>query len=127
MRKIACVVIALAATLLVAQPALSTCQARADQRVVLYGAGDDPGVFLWDSRFRLRAYHIATFDEAQAMLPRALLAGGGTRAVIMRCLARYVQAPYGLGFDDAVEVRILSGPLRGRTGWVSGSDARRVR
>jgi len=126
MRKVACVAFALLAVLVAANPALAVCRSRTSARVVLYGGGDDPGVFLWDSRFRLRAYHLATFDEAQAMLPRALLVRGGTRAVVIACLPNFVQARYGLGLDDAVDVKILSGPMRGVSGWISGSDIRRL-
>ncbi len=127
MRSAAHVALALAVAMFVALPAFASCRLHAGQRVVLYGTGDDPGVFLWDSRFRLREYHHATFDEARAMLPRALFVAGGTRAIVLLCLQSFVQAPYGLGVDDAVEVRVLSGPLHGRTGWVAGSDAQTLR
>lgn len=126
MRKAACAALAIAAALLTASPALPECHVRGSDRVVLYGGGDDPGVFLWDSRFRLRAYHLATFDEAEALLPRALLVRPGTRAIVIGCLRDFVQARYGLGFEDAVNVRILSGPLHGRVGWISASDMRRM-
>ncbi|HEY9086066.1 MAG TPA: hypothetical protein VIN40_09080 [Candidatus Tyrphobacter sp.] len=100
------------------------CRMHPGLQVVLYGVGDDPGVFLWDSRFRLRAYHAASFDEAQALLPHALLVGGGTRAVVLSCFTNFVQPKYRLFPDNAVDVRVLTGSLRGRTGWVLGGDAR---
>lgn len=102
----------------------AACRIHANEHVVLYGVGDDPGVFLWDSRFRLRAYHAASFDEAQALLPHALLVSGGARAVVISCYANFVQPKYRLFPDDAVDVRVLTGALRGRTGWVIGGDAR---
>lgn len=125
MRSLA--VLAALVVLLAPVPSRGTCRLHPSQKIVLYGAGDDPGVFLWNSQFRLRAYHVATFDEAQTMVLRALLVSGGTRAVVVRCLKDYVTAPYGLGLDDAVDVRITSGPLRGRTGWIAGSDVRAFR
>ena len=125
MRRFACALFAAVAFFGAASPAHAACRER-DAHVVLYGGGDDPGVFLWDSRFRLRAYHLATFDEAEAMLPRARLVRGGTRAFVLVCLPNFVQAPYGLGVADAVDVRIISGPLRGVTGWVSGADMRHI-
>ncbi len=120
----ACVLALVAA--LSSSPASASCHVHPRQRVVLYGTGDDPGVFVWDSRFGLRAYHLATFDEAQEMLPRALLVAGGTRAVVLRCIADFVVAPFGLGVEDAFEVKIVTGPQRGRSGWVSGSDVKDI-
>jgi hypothetical protein len=105
-------------------PVLASCLVHPRERVVLYGVGDDPGVFLWDSRFRLRAYHAASFDEAQALLPHALLLGGGTRAIVIRCYRNDVQPKYSLTPDDAVDVLVLSGPDRGHSGWVIGGDVR---
>jgi hypothetical protein len=125
-RSLASVALALLAFLSLAAPSPAACRVRPHARVVLFGTGGDPGVLLWDSRFRLRAYHLATFDEAQAMLPRALLVTGGTRAVVLRCMSNFVQARYGLGLDNALEVRVLTGRLRGTTGWVAGSDARKL-
>jgi len=116
-----CIAIVLSASSAVA------CPKHALERVVLYGTGGDSDVLLWDSRFRLREYHLATFDEAQAMLPRALLVRGGARALVLHCLRDYVQARYALGLDDAVDVRIVSGPQRGTTGWISGADVRYMR
>jgi hypothetical protein len=113
-----------AAAMLAIAPASASCRARAHERVVLYGSGEDPGVFVWATRFGLRAYHIATFDEAQEMAPRALLVSGGTRAIVIRCVPHYVVAPFGLGVDDAVYVEILTGRSAGRVGWVSGSDVK---
>jgi len=124
MRELARVGAALLLALLCSLPAAAACRLRVRERIVLFGLGADPGVFLWDSRFRLRAYHAASFDEAQGMLPRALLVRAGTRAIVIWCLPRFVQPRYGMTLDDAVEVRILTGPLHGQTGWVLGSDAR---
>lgn len=122
MRRIVEIVTVLA--LLLSTPAIASCRLHPRERIVLYGAGDDPDVLLWDSQFRLRAYGVATFDEAHAMLPRAIFVHAGTRAVVIRCLGGFLQAPYGLGLDDAVDVRVLSGPQRGVTGWIAGSDAK---
>ncbi len=102
--------------------AIAACHVHPRERVVLFGVGDDPGVFLWDSRFRLRAYHSTSFDEAQALLPHALLLAAGTRAIVITCYRNDVQPKYSLSPEDAVEVRVLTGPQRGRTGWVIGGD-----
>ncbi|MGH7737838.1 MAG: hypothetical protein ACREMP_08230 [Candidatus Tyrphobacter sp.] len=123
MRRLAAIVLALGLFASFAAPARA-CGVVPRGSVVLYGGGDDPAVLLWSSRFNLRAYHRATFDEAQSLVQRAQFVRAGTRARIVGCMRGFVRAPYGLGLDDAVEVRILSGPLRGKSGWISGSDIR---
>jgi hypothetical protein len=110
--------------MLCALPAMAACRIHSREQVVLFGAGDDPGVFVWDSRFRLRAYHAGTFDEAQALLPHALLVRGGTRAIVIRCYRNDVEPRYSLSLDDAVEVRLVTGSQHGSVGWVLGRDVR---
>lgn len=122
MRKTAALL--LIALLAAAQPALADCRLHRGERVVLYSTTDDPSVLLWDSRARLRAYHAASFDEAQAMLPHAVLVAPGTRAAVISCVANYVVSPIFHEPDDAVGVVIMSGPQHGLTRWVLGSDIR---
>jgi hypothetical protein len=94
------------------------------QHVVLYSTTDDPSVLIWDSRVRLRDYHAASFDEAQALLPHALLVAPGTHADVVSCVADYVTSPIFQQPDDAVGVLIVTGPQHGATRWVLGSDVR---
>jgi len=105
-------------------PAMADCTWHRGQHVVLYGTTDDPSVLIWDSRARLRAYHAASFDEAQAMLPHAILVGPGTHADIVSCVANYIESPIFHTPDDAVGVVVTSGPKRGLIRWVLGSDVR---
>lgn len=105
-------------------PALADCSWHHGEHVVLYGTTDDPSVLIWDSRARLRAYHEASFDEAQAMLPHATLVGPGTRAQVLSCVANYVESPVFHSPDDALGIVISSGPKRGLIRWVLGSDVR---
>ena len=79
---------------------------------------------IWDSRARLREYHAASFDEAQAMLPHALLVAPGTRATVVSCVPNFVESPIFHSPDDAIGVVISTGPQRGITRWVLGSDVR---
>ena len=65
-----------------AQPAFADCKVHRGDHVVLYSTADDPSVLIWDSRARLRAYHAASFDEAQAMIPHAILVSPGSSATI---------------------------------------------
>ncbi len=104
--------------------ASADCRLHRGQHVVLYSTTDDPSVLIWDSRDRLREYHAASFDEAQAILPHALLVSPGTRAVVVSCVAGYVESPVFHGPDDAIGVVISTGPQRGLTRWVLGSDVR---
>jgi len=104
--------------------ASADCRLHRGQHVVLYSTTDDPSVLIWDSRDRLREYHAASFDEAQAMLPHALLVSPGTRAVVVSCVAGYVESPVFHSPDDAIGVIISTGPQRGLTRWVLGSDVR---
>jgi hypothetical protein len=104
--------------------ASADCRLHRGQHVVLYSTTDDPSVLIWDSRERLREYHAASFDEARAMLPHALLVSPGTRAVVVTCVAGYVESPVFHSPDDAIGVVVSTGPQRGLTRWVLGSDAR---
>lgn len=122
MRKAALALLMLLAGTLAS--ASADCRLHRGQHVVLYSTTDDPSVLVWDSRERLREYHAASFDEAQAMLPHALLVSPGTRAVVVTCVAGYVESPIFHSPDDAIGVVISNGPQRGLTRWVLGSDAR---
>lgn len=104
----------------------ANCRVHAGDKVVLYSAGGDPSVFVWDSPVRLRDYNAATYDEAQAMSIRATLVAPGTRALVASCRASFVQSPYSDTPDDAVGITIITGPERGRNFWVLGSDVRGV-
>lgn len=112
------------AALVSARLALADCKVHRGDRIVLYSTTDDPSVLVWDSRARLRAYHAASFDEAQAMLPHALLIAPGTRATVVSCVANYVESPIFSQPADALGIVISSGPQRGATRWVLGSDVR---
>ena len=125
MRKAAlALLLLLAATLASAN---ADCRLHRGEHVVLYSTTDDPSVLIWDSRERLREYHAASFDEAQAMLPHALLVSPGTRAVVVTCVSGYVESPVFHAPDDAIGVVISTGPQRGLTRWVLGSDVRLLR
>jgi hypothetical protein len=113
--------------LLVPHAALADCQVRANDRVVLYGTTDDPDVFVWDSRFRLRDYEGGTFDQMKALLPHATLVRPGTRATVEICVSDFVQSKYVAQPEDAIGIVIIAGPLRGQRGWVLGSAIRELK
>jgi hypothetical protein len=103
--------------------ASADCRLHRSEHVVLYSTTDDPSVLIWDSRTRLRDYSAASFDEAQAMLPHAILVAPGTHATVISCVPNYVESPI-FPQADAIGVVITSGPERGLTRWVLGSDVR---
>lgn len=104
--------------------AWADCRVHKGEHVVLYSTTDDPSVLMWDSRARLRAYHAASFDEAQALLPHALLVSPGTHAEVISCVPNYVTSPLFSKPDDAVGVVISNGASRGAARWVLGADVR---
>ncbi|MGB8965840.1 MAG: hypothetical protein WCB99_09390 [Candidatus Cybelea sp.] len=105
-------------------PAWADCTLHRGEHVVLYGTTDDPSVLIWDSRARLKEYHGASFDEAQGMLPHALLVAPGTHANVISCVSNFVTSPIFRVPDNAIGVVIVSGPQRGIIRWVLGSDVR---
>lgn len=100
------------------------CRLHQGDRIVLYGSGDDPDVLAWDSRFRLREYHAAPFDEAEQLLAHAVLLSAGTRAQVVACVAGFVPSHSFETPEDAIGVMILSGTDKGIGKWVLGSDTR---
>ncbi|MHB8147662.1 MAG: hypothetical protein ACYDGM_10445, partial [Vulcanimicrobiaceae bacterium] len=96
------------------------------ERVVLYGTSDDPDVFVWDSRFRMRTYAEGSFDQAKALLPHALLVAPGTRARVITCMDGFVESKFTDVPDDAIGIVIVSGRYRGREGWVLATDVRSI-
>ena len=107
-------------------PAYAECHLRSGDHIILYGTSDDPDVFVWDSRFRMREYQGGSWDQAQALLPHALLAPPGTRGIVSSCVSNFVQSKYSSLPDDAVGIEIVSGPLKGKLGWVLGADIRGI-
>jgi hypothetical protein len=104
--------------------AQADCRVHKGEHVVLYSTTDDPSVLMWDSRARLREYHAASFDEAQAMLPHALLVSPGTHGDVVGCIPGYVVSPLFASPDDAIGIALTSGALKGTVRWVLGSDVR---
>jgi hypothetical protein len=127
MRRIGPALLAMLVAVTLAVPANAQCKLHHGDVVVLYSSADDPDVLVWDSRFRLRNYHAASFDEAQQLLPHAWLAPSGTRAAVESCVPDFVQASLLSPAADAVGIVIIAGPHRDMRGWVLGSDVRRPR
>ena len=107
--------------------AFADCKMHHGDRVELYGGSDDPDVLVWDSRFRLREYHGASFDVRETLSRHADVVSPGTRAIVDTCVPDFVDSPLFEHPADAVGIVIVSGPHRGERGWVLSTDVRRYR
>lgn len=83
----------------------------------------DPDVLVWDSRQRVIDYTAGSIRNASDVLGHTLLSKSGTRAIVVACDAGSVKPSYAAGPQDAVGIKITSGPHRGRYGWVASGDA----
>jgi hypothetical protein len=90
--------------------------------VVLKSEDIDPNVFVWDSRQRIVDYAAGNWRSTHDVLDHTLLAYPGTRAIVVQCEAGIVKPKYLADVRDAVGVRIINGPARGRYGWVTSVD-----
>jgi hypothetical protein len=113
--------IAVAAALRAASAA-ALCAAPAGGRVVLEADALDPDVFLWDSRSRLVDFAAGQWGNTRAIFAHTLLARPGTRATIVACIPAAAHPKFAQRDEDAVGVKLMSGPYRGRYGWVLSSD-----
>jgi hypothetical protein len=111
-----------AAWLAPATAAQSLCAAPAGGRVVLESDAVDPDVFLWDSRTRLVNYAAGQWGNTRAIFAHTMLAEPGTLALIVSCIPSAAHPRFAAGNEDAIGVRVMSGPYRGRYGWVLSSD-----
>jgi len=99
-------------TITVAQASAAGCPAPTS--VVLASSASDRDVFVWDSRVRLADYASGQWENTRAVFAHTILARQGTRAVIVTCPSS--------GAQDAIAVKVVSGPHRGRYGWVLPTD-----
>jgi hypothetical protein len=99
----------------------AACLAPAGRAVTLKSTYLDPDVLVWDSRQRAIDYAAGSWT-AKDVIAHTLLAKPGTRATVVQCVTAAIRSRFADTEEDAVGVRILSGPNRGRYGWVSGED-----
>ena len=98
------------------------CSAVPGGRVLLASDAVDPDVFLWDSRTRLADYAAGSWGNTRAIFAHTMLAEPGTLALVVSCVPAAAHPKFSPGDEDAIGVRIVSGPYRGRYGWVLSSD-----
>ena len=114
---------ALVAVVCTGETTAPLCSFAPGRRVVLASEAVDPDVFLWDSRARLIDYTAGDWGNTRTIFHHTLLAEPGTLAMVIACIPRAAHPRYTVEDEDAVGVRLTSGPNRGRYGWVLSSDA----
>ena len=100
----------------------ASCSVSAGSVMALKSAEIDPDVFVWDTKQRVVAYAAGTWRDTHDVLAHSLLAPAGTRAVVLACDPGIVRPKYVVDAFDAIGVRLVSGPNRGRSGWVTSQD-----
>jgi hypothetical protein len=123
------VILALGAALLAVLTAPATmapCRVPIGQIVILKSSELDPDVFVWDSRKRIVDYAAGDWHGTHDVLAHTVLATSGTRAITVDCHADQIQWRFVESKEDAVGIRVIRGPHRGRYGWVSSEDVHPV-
>ncbi len=101
------------------------CGVSVGHPVMLKSGELDPDVFVWDTRQRVIEYASGRWGDTHSVLAHTLLAKPGTRAVIVQCSAGQVHRD-GTDPRDAIGVRLVNGPNKGRYGWVTSDDVHEV-
>ena len=71
---------------------------------------------------RLIDYAAGQWGNTRAIFAHTLLAEPGTQATVVACFPSVAHPKFSTGDEDAIGVKIMSGPHRGRYGWVLSSD-----
>ncbi len=82
----------------------------------------DPDVFVWDSKTRMVQYAAGSWGTIREVVTHTLLSKPGTQATIVACESSSVHSRLSGSIQDAIAIRILTGPNKGRMGWVAGED-----
>jgi hypothetical protein len=107
-------------------PRAAECSLSVGQYVLLKSNRLDPDVFVWDTRVRLVGYAAGEWKNTQDVLAHTILAKPGTRAIIIGCEPEVIHFRYEQPVQDAVGLKLVSGPQRGRYGWVASDDAQPI-
>ena len=103
------------------------CSFPRGQRVVLAANDMDPDVFVWDSRQRASAYATGVWRSTRDVMHHSSLVRPGTHALVLSCSPNVIRSRYSDLVEDAIGLRILDGPVRGRLGWVHSEDVHQDR
>jgi hypothetical protein len=102
----------------------SPCGVPLGHAVFLKSGDLDPDVFVWDARERVVDYAGGHWGSDE-VLAHTVLAKPGTRAVIVQCTPAAVHTRGG-SIRDAVGIKLVNGPNKGRYGWVTSDDVHEV-
>jgi len=120
------VVAFLATSSVAAAAAALPCAVAPNERVILRSSDFDPDVLVWDSRARVIDYVGGNVTHSADVLNHTLLARPGTHAIVTACDPGSAKPRYEAVPEDVIGLKIVSGPNRGRYGWVSSDDVHRV-
>lgn len=101
------------------------CAVNRGDHIMLASLALDPDVFVWDSAQRLISYAGGDFNTAM-VLKHTVLAKPGTTATATECRDRVARPKFSTKSVDIVGVKVTSGKIRGRFGWVLAEDVRRM-
>jgi hypothetical protein len=121
---VSAVIVALATGAAVADAPPPACAAPVGEPVMLRSSDFDPDVLVWDSRQRSIDYASGNVHSAVDVINHTLLSRPGTRAIVVACAPGTVKPKYTTESLDTIGVKILTGPHRGRYGWVTSDDVR---
>jgi hypothetical protein len=105
----------------------AACSANPGGHVTLASDAVDPDVFLWDSRDRLVDYAAGQWGNTRAIFAHTVLTEPGTEAMVVSCYPGVAHPKFATGDEDAIGVKIVKGPYKGRYGWILSSDAHIVK
>lgn len=103
------------------------CGTRKGAPVTLASDSSDPDVIVWDSRERLVSYVEGRWTSSRDIMAHTVMTGPGTRAQVTDCVQGVAHVKIADVERDAVGIKIMSGPFRGRFGWVVSSDVHGAR
>ena len=108
-------------------PALAApCGVPVGHAVTLKSTDIDPDVFVWDAKQRVVDYAGGYWRDTHDVLSHTVLAKPGTRAVIVQCDPGIVKMKYAAEHRDAVGIKLVNGPNKGRYGWVTSEDVHEI-
>jgi hypothetical protein len=118
---------ALALLAALSTPALAApCSVPVGRAIVLKSTDIDPDVFVWDAKQRVVDYAGGFWRDTHDVLSHTMLAKPGTRAVIVQCDPGVVHVKYAAERRDAVGIRLVNGPNKGKYGWVTSEDVHEI-
>lgn len=118
--------LALLVALNVAAQAAPTCGVPVGRIITLKSVELDPDVYVWDARQRVQDYAQGSWGSSRDVISHTVLAKSGTHAIVVSCAPGVVAMKNDETSRDALGIKLLSGPNRGRYGWITSDDVHRI-